>query len=365
MYLELPKDFANKKYFIALTISSGDEYAGLQFGDHYVYWRMYNKRLALVLPNVEIRSTGEPESKSSVKRLFTDRVLLDVPIVTMVPRGGPLVDADELFVRDSVSFFGPIFGMGTFGPIRPPMQLSKIVKAKVFSKNVEVAFEVVGRKGQLQTLHYSLSEVPEDGGYRPRKSDLRIGYFSTAYSDLGMYDKDKVKNRYINRWRLEKRDPSLKISPLLPRFVSMSSTRRLFVTAVGSSRESSIGTRPLKRSASPTRSKSITRMRAPGPLWISIPKTSNTISFDGLNNNEGTAIGPSRVNPLTGEILDADIILTDGWIRHFHFQFHDMMPEIATEGMSAETLAWLVDHPNWDPRVRFSAPANNALRPRP
>ena len=77
-----------------------------------------------------------------------------------------------------------------------------------------------------------------------------------------------------------------------------------------------------------------------------------------LNNNISTAIGPSRVHPLTGEILDADIILTDGWIRHFHFQFHDLMPEIATEGMTGETLAWLADNPNWDPRIRLSPPAN-------
>jgi len=101
MFLELPKDFANKRYFVALTISSGNEFAGLQAGDYYVYWRMYNKRLALILPNVETRSNGEPESKASVKRLFTDTVLLDVPIITMVPRGGPLVDADALFVNQA------------------------------------------------------------------------------------------------------------------------------------------------------------------------------------------------------------------------------------------------------------------------
>ncbi len=42
-----------------------------------------------------------------------------------------------------------------------------------------------------------------------------------------------------------------------------------------------------------------------------------------LNNDIGTAIGPSRINPETGEILDADIILTDGWIRHFRMQFDE------------------------------------------
>ena len=44
MLLELPKDFATKKYFIALTVSSGDRYAGLQSNDYYVYWRQYNNQ---------------------------------------------------------------------------------------------------------------------------------------------------------------------------------------------------------------------------------------------------------------------------------------------------------------------------------
>ncbi len=76
-----------------------------------------------------------------------------------------------------------------------------------------------------------------------------------------------------------------------------------------------------------------------------------------LNNDVGTAIGPSRVNPLTGQILDADIILTDGWIRHFWFQFHKELPDIAMEGFSPETLAWLEHHPRWDPRVRLAPPS--------
>ncbi|NND98745.1 MAG: hypothetical protein HKN47_15600, partial [Pirellulaceae bacterium] len=75
-----------------------------------------------------------------------------------------------------------------------------------------------------------------------------------------------------------------------------------------------------------------------------------------LNNDVGTAIGPSRVHPQTGEILDADIILTDGWIRHFNFNFEDLMPKLAMEGTSPETLAWLGRNPRWDPRIRLSRP---------
>jgi hypothetical protein len=75
-----------------------------------------------------------------------------------------------------------------------------------------------------------------------------------------------------------------------------------------------------------------------------------------LSNDEGTAIGPSRVHPLTGQILDADIILTDGWIRHFWVQYNQVMPELAMENLSPETIAWLDTHPQWDPRIRMAEP---------
>lgn len=82
---ELPKNFMGKNYFIALTVSSGDKYAGLQSGDWVVQWRRYGDRLALIAPNLDIRATGDAESKASVKRLFTDRVLLDVAILALGP----------------------------------------------------------------------------------------------------------------------------------------------------------------------------------------------------------------------------------------------------------------------------------------
>jgi hypothetical protein len=59
---------------------------------------------------------------------------------------------------------------------------------------------------------------------------------------------------------------------------------------------------------------------------------------------------------MTGEILDADVILTDGWIRVYEYRWNELIPDVAMEGMSPETLAWLDQNPQWDPRVR-AAPA--------
>ena len=104
---EIPKQFQGKRYFIALTVSSGDRYAGLQSGEWVIEWRRYDKRLALLAPNLSVRADGEPEAKASVKRLFTDQVLMDIPILAIGPTGGPVIDLDQLLISNASKFFGP------------------------------------------------------------------------------------------------------------------------------------------------------------------------------------------------------------------------------------------------------------------
>ncbi len=139
-------------------------------------------------------------------RLFTGSVLLDLPILTMSPRGGPVIDADALLVGNASVFFGASGRSTNPG-------LAKLVKSKVFPQNVELAFEMPNTRGQLQTLYYSISEIPANTGYTPRLADQRIGYFTTSYSDYSKYRAEDVAIHFINRWHLQKRDPSLKVSP--------------------------------------------------------------------------------------------------------------------------------------------------------
>ena len=347
MLAALPSGY-DRPFFIAMTVASGEDYAGLQGNDMYVYWKRYDKRLALIEPNIEIKSTGDQESKSSVGRLFTDRVILDVPIVTMAG-GSPVIDMDALLIGQANKFFGARVRISN-------SQLIKIEKAKAFPKNVELAFEVPTQNGRLQTLHYSISQIPGTPGYRPRKADERVGYFTTSYRDLGQFKDPETMVRYINRWHLEKADRSLKTSP--PKnpivfYIEHTTPVRyrrwvreglLFWNSafekVGISNAIEVYYQDEQSKAHMEKDPEDVRY--------------NFIRW--LSNNQGTAIGPSRVHPETGQILDADIILTDGWIRHYWTQFNEIMPEIAMEGISPETLAWLQNHPNWDPRVRLAPP---------
>ena len=349
MLAALPSGYERAKTFIAMTVASGDTFAGLQAGDMYVYWKRYDKRLALIEPNIEIKSTGDQESKSSVERLFTDRVILDVPIVAM-SGGSPVIDMDALLVGQASKFFGPRLRSSS-------SSLITIKKAKAFPKNVELAFEIPTQNGRLQTLHYSISEIPDRGSYKPRKADERIGFFTTGYEDFGKFEDPETRVRYITRWNLEKADSSLKISPPKNPIVFYIE----HTTPVRDRRWVREGLLFWNKAFENVGiSNAIEVYYQDARSGAHMEKDPEDVRYNfirWLSNNVGVAIGPSRIHPETGQILDADVVLTDGWIRHFWSEYKEVMPEIAMEGIGPETLAWLQDHPNWDPRIRLAPPA--------
>jgi len=363
LFAELPKDFASQRHFIALTVASGESYAGLQAGDGVFYWRQYDKRLALVEPNLESKSTGDEQSKSSVARLFTDKVLLDVPIVAWVPKGGPIIDLDSLLVEQAGKFFGQgrTEGMNA--------KLFRIVTAKAFPENIEIGIETPMKDGQLRTLHYSISLLPpanpQATGYTPRLADERVGYFTTSYVDFGKFTENETRVRYINRWHLQKADPALQLSP--PKepivFYIEHTTPIRYRRWV---REGITMWNKAFEKVGIINAIEVRQQDAASQAYMDIDPEDVRYNFvRWLSNGAGTAIGPSRVHPETGQILDADIILTDGWIRHWWTQYNELLPKIATEGMAPETLAWLEQNPDWDPRVRLAPPeARPGLRAR-
>ncbi|MBM3879218.1 MAG: DUF5117 domain-containing protein [Verrucomicrobia bacterium] len=351
MLAVFPEKFAQKKFFIALTVASGERYAGLQAGDMYVYWRRHEKRMVLLTPNLDVRSTGEAESKASVQRLFTDRVIVDVPILALVPGWGPVIDLDALLVGEASKFFGSV--------VRGARnQLASIKTAKAFPGNVELAFELPMADGLLKTLHYSISEIAPNPAYKSRLADGRVGYFTTSFADLGKYQADENQVRYINRWHLEKADASLKVSPPKnPIIFYLEST-----TPIRYRRWVREGVLMWNKAFEKVGfANAIEVYYQDATTGAHMEKDPEDVRYNfvrWLNNDVGTAIGPSRVDPLSGQILDADIILTDGWIRHYWKQFNEMIPTLAMEGMSPAALAWLQSRPQWDPRVRLASPAS-------
>lgn len=347
---ELPRGWANQKHLIAMTVPRGQLFAGLQAGERYVYWKRFDKRIALMEPNLDVRSTGDPESRAAIQHHFTDRVLIDIPIRSMGPNGQPVIDLTNLLVGNASTFYGRLAE-------RANTRLVTVSSAKAFPQNIEISFELpVGPEGRMHTFHYSISNIPERTGYRPREADERVGYFTVSYRDFGKFKHDEVWKRYIRRWHIEKRDPKLRMSPAKEPIV-------FYVEHTTPPRY-----RRWVREGVLYWNKAFEQVGILDAIEVYYQDAQTGAHMDKdpedvrynfirwLSNDIGTAIGPSRSHPVTGQILSADIVLTDGWIRHFWHQANEVLPQIAMEGMSPETVAWLEQNPEWDPRVRLTPP---------
>ena len=224
-----------------------------------------------------------------------------MPIVAETPNKATVIDMADLLLGHAPKFFG--FGSRFGGGIDTRyIKLREIKTAKAFPHNVEIAFEMpFGSTGQLKTLHFSISEMPDHTGYTPRKADDRVGYFTTAFDDLGKFKKDETRTRYINRWHLEKADPSLKFSP----------PKQPIIFYVEHS--TPIRYRRFVKDGVLYWNKAFEKVGLVNAIevYFQDARTGTHMEKDPedvrynfvrwLSNNQGTAIGPSRVHPLTGE----------------------------------------------------------------
>ncbi|MCH2143300.1 MAG: zinc-dependent metalloprotease [Phycisphaerales bacterium] len=341
---ELPRNFANQNIFFAYTIAGGIPQAGVQAGDMYAHWKRFGKRLALIQPNYAVRSTGDKQSKAGTKRVFTDQVILDVPIRTIGPGGGPVIDMTDLLVKQSTKFFGgATSGANT--------RLATIEKAKAFPNNIELAFGMPLRNGRLATVAYSIAEIPENTGYKPRVADERVGYFTTAHRDIGDASKEDPWIRYINRWNIQKADPKLKMSP--PKepivFYVEHTTPVRYRRWV---RDGILEWNKAFENVGIVNAIEVYQQDADtGAHMEKDPEDARYNFFLWTNADMGFAIGPSRVHPKTGQILDADIVMDEGFINGWSRTWKDLVPETALEGWGPEALTWLSERPDWHPKV--------------
>lgn len=347
---ELPRGYEKQNHFFAMTVAGGEIFAGLQSGDLYTKWKRIGNRLALIQPQIAVRSTGDQESKDSVETVFTDRVILDVPILATGPTGQPVIDMDSLLVGKASNFFG-----GSARGLNS--SLTTIDTIKAFPKNIEIEFEGPVMGGTMKKFHYSISHIQGTRGFKPRMADQRVGYFVTNYTDLGKYDAKEKNIRMINRWHVEKADPKLTLSPPKePIVYYIEHTvpiryRRWVRQGVESWNDAyrAIGIEGAIQVQYQDKASGINMDKDPEDVRY------NFIRW--ISNDVATAIGPSRVNPMTGQILDADVVLTDGWARVFTYRWEDLLGSMATEGYSPATLQWLEENPKWDPRLRLASPA--------
>jgi len=336
LYFELGSKHLNKDYIVLISIAKGigrrPLLAGYSwgFGDDWVWqFRKVGKRIHVVRRNVRFTAAkGSPEA-NAVKLAYTDSVLFSLPIATTGPGGTYVVDFTPVFMSDLPQISRVLSGF-SFSKTK-----SSWVEPKAFPANVELQVaatyasngtqnidSVADTRGVTVNVHYSISELPKTD-YQPRLADDRIGHFLTVTKDYSKKSPEDRFVRYVNRWDLKKADSSADLSPpkkpiifWLEKTIPYKYRKPI--------REGILEWNKAFEKAGFVNAVEV-RQQPDNVTWE--PGDINYNTFRWITASAGFAMGPSRVNPRTGQILDADIIFDADFLQYWKREYETFTPK--------------------------------------
>jgi Met-zincin/Domain of unknown function (DUF5117) len=161
------------------------------------------------------------------------------------------------------------------------------------------------------SFYYSFAKLP-DTPMTPRIADERVGHFVSSHTDFSDDISPKTKVHYVNRWRLEKKDQA----------AAMSEPKEPIVFWIDKNVPEKY--RKAVEGGIVEWNKAFEKIGFKNAIVAK--QQSATDSFDTMDARHasvrwfvgadvGFAIGPSHKDPRTGEILDADIGMSDVFAR--------------------------------------------------
>lgn len=343
VWIELRPEDLNKPFFLSPKISQGIGESGLYGGTVVGRWqpwgrpqivefrKVYNQ-VRLVARNEEfVAAAGSPEARA-VDAAFSDSLLGSATVASLPhPESkAVLIEANAIFVTDLLGLginLQRIYRQGYSFDGRNSAITSVRGMPDEVVLDVSSHFATSGlavpqpggmpgapvptipdslpdARSMFLGLHYSLAKLP-DQPMTPRKADSRVGYFTTTVQNFGGDTVRTPKQRFVNRWRLEKKEPDAPLSePVKP--ITFWLDRTI----------------PLKYRDAITRgalewNKAFEKIGFKDAVVVKVQP--DDASFDTLDLNVASirwmtnaqptfgAIGPSHIDPRSGEILDADI----------------------------------------------------------
>ena len=349
---KVPRQLIGQDLLMANSVSRGENY-GFPLDDGLlVRWEINGNRVLLVAPDPRYVDTPGAIVSSAVSNTYTPIILMGFEILALGPSamGGnqdPVIDLSSMV-------FGDITGaMGFFG--YPRRDLSRYTKVKSFPENVliDVDLAVSGRGMGGATgsigITYSLRKLPQNSGYTPRVADERVGYFTSVRQDWGMKHSERENVvRYVNRWNLKKKDPSLELSPpekpivfIIEKTVPLQWRKYVAEGILGWNKSfEKIGYTGAV----------VAQQQADDNEFATVdPEDARYNFFRWIVTGSPFAMGPSRPDPRTGQLLDADIIFDDSFLRYEIRDFEVFGPRASAAMMGPEILDFYKKYPQFIP----------------
>lgn len=329
--LGIRPDQMDRDYLLLTQLSQGVGDAGLDGGatlrSDVVRFHRAGDRVELWVVNTHVTADAGTPMARSVAESFGHSVAQSFPIATVRDTSEVLVDVTNFLVSDWADLAARLAGVATQHHLASgpgfDRERSSLLGVKVFPTNFEADVRLTftgARPLGLETVadgrwvplgvHYSLVELPAVP-MRPRYADDRVGYFVTAFKDFSRDTAASFFVRYVNRWRLERRDSAAVSAPLQPITFYIDRTVPL-------------EWRPYVRAGILEWNKAFAEagwrgairvLDAPDDsLWSAEDARYSTVRWT-ATDHAAYAVGPTTVDPRSGEILNADVLISAQWIQ--------------------------------------------------
>jgi hypothetical protein len=227
LWIDVARFDADFLYVTSLPAGLGSNDIGLDRGqlgrERVVRFQRSGNKVLLVQPNLAFRASGSDAEKRAVAESFAQSVIGGFEVAAE-EGGRVLVDGTAFFLRDAHDVVGALkrAKQGTYA-LDEKRSAFHLPNVKAFPRNteVEVTLTFAGTEpGQwvrdvapeptaltVRTRH-SFVELPGPG-YTPRAYDPRGGFFPVGYADYSAPLGEGVRQRFINRHRLQKKNPGV------------------------------------------------------------------------------------------------------------------------------------------------------------
>ena len=231
IWLEIDKWNSEFLYVESLPAGIGSNDIGLDRGQlgssAIVRFDRTGPRVLLVAPNYNFRATSNnADERLAVRDAFAESTLWGFEVAAE-EGNRVLVDATKFYLRD-VHQVTNTLQRGQQGTYRLDETRSAfyLPNTKNFPQNTEVETTLTFTGEPTGQYVRQVVPVPEaitvrerhsfvqlpPAGFKPRVLDPRAGYFGIDYMDFATPIEEPVTKRYIARHRLQKKDPSARVS---------------------------------------------------------------------------------------------------------------------------------------------------------
>ena len=349
VFLAIRPEQFEQIYLCNITRTQGDGYffdsaslvsMGRGWGTFPFVFERVGKKVFFAHKNVYYRAEEDAAIHRAVDRGLSDSIM-GVGSIEGQPHpetGAVLVDPGGFFIQDialvsfifsefikrvSYDFDGDNSYFSTLKNFPHNTEIDVVLHFKTGAPKMDIPTLADERSFQ-HVYHYSLSSLPESD-FQPRLADDRVGHFTTMYQDYTSVLTDDPYVRYVDRWHLEKAEPKFKRSPpKKPIVFWMENT--IPVEYREAVREGIlVWNKAFDRLG--FENAVVVEQQPDDAEWDAGDVRYSTIRWM-VQPGQGYAVGPSRTNPFTGEIFDADIRISADFVRYAYLEFTEVVEPV-------------------------------------